>query len=306
MKTLVLLTISVLAASALWAEDPRNDLAKALDYGKNLLLVRQLDPNAEDLIAMVNTSRALVRLEAESGKAYEATLTQGQRLLRAEKQWLLEGITPLKPEDEKALAALRLDLQQQTERKFVAADAQLRLLGRRLSPETGGLVQWTRPVDFPAPPAEDLQIERLRLLAARLDQAARMLDRIRYLDAANYVTSRVGRLREYLQDHGYRDNTRDMDDALDFMFRLCDEGRLVPEDRWEEQLPILAARTLQYLGELQDPETAPGQTRPVSWWDIYNLLSDPQTPALLGKLLNTLQGAPPVAGAGAPPAAGNQ
>jgi len=131
-------------------------------------------------------------------------------------------------------------------------------------------------------------VERLEEIAARITSCGNLLEGIRYLNPADYVTTRMWRLQEFLDDYGLLPNTREYEEALDYLTRLTDEMRVLPEEEWPDARFLYAARALVYIGGLEvEQEEAVGATL-FGFWDIHGFLSDPQTPELLSKLLNTI------------------
>lgn len=298
MKRLALLLWGLVLVGAAGAEDTRHELTKALDQGRHLVMLQNLNPGVQDLATMLAASRALVRFQAEYDKAHENALTQGLSLLQAEKNALATG-TDLAAKTAAALADLRAVETDRRQKLYVAIDAQMRQMSRRLAPALSQRVDWSHPAEFAVPPDDSLKLEQLRLLAARLEEMARAIDRIRYLPLEDYGPLRINRWQEILKDY-LPPNTRQFDDAIQFMLKLTDDMKATSEQDYPERRILFAARALQYLGALG--EAPPRQVQAdYSWWDIYELLSDPQTPPLLEKILNVLNAG---AGAGGAAAAG--
>jgi hypothetical protein len=284
MKTpLALCALLVIISGAVHAADQRHPLHRALDYDTNALLVTDLqldDRQAADLAAASKTALATA---ANSDKAHEALLQSKAPLLMQEQQALANG-TPLPEETAHALADLR-DAEQQRQAKLHATvDVQVRRFRRDLNPQQAALVNWTPPSSASGEDDAAL-LEELRTLAARLNEAQRFMERIRFLIPTDYIQTHVARINEFLRAYK-RPGTPDFDAAAEWTRNLLNDARMVKEEDWPQQGPLLASRLLQYLGVLDQTGASArqAQTR-YNWWDIYYLLTDDQTPGMIQTLL---------------------
>lgn len=282
---LLLYTCLALLIAAGCAADERHPLTKALDYDTNLLLVLDLrlgDRQVADLLQSAQPAGAAV---AAYDKANALALKGKSPVLEQEFKALAAG-TELTAEQEASLEALRATEGQRRTKLYAALDTQIRRLRRNLTPEQAALVDWNRPSDVPTAGDEAVVLEELRLLASRLNEAERFIERIRYLIGIEYIQTHVARTEEYLRPY-VRPGTREFEDARQWTVKLLNEARVVKEDEWPQQAPLFASQLLQRLGLLEQPgqANAQAQTR-YGWWDMYDLLTDAQTPAMLQALLN--------------------
>lgn len=281
MKRALCITGLLVCISA-WAQQERHPLTKAIDYDAHLLLLTDLQPNSSQLMAILTAARAarqaVTGYEAERKQAATANADDFKQQAKS----LAEGT----PVDEKVAAAIAAyhDAQRQSHAKLLAAvDAQISQVRRRLAPEQTRLIDWSRPPEVNAVGDDQALTDELRQLLSRVTETERVLERIRYLIPSDYSITRTGRLEEFLRPY-VRPNTPEFKQAMDFLFRLTDETRIVSEQDWPQQAPLFAARVLQYLGALE-PSRQAGAARPYAWWDLYDLLTDEQTPALLQQIL---------------------
>ena len=286
MKRLAWLVAVVLTGAQLLtpaaAEDPRHPVAKALDNNTNVWFVSNLQPNNRQLLDILTATRAGRQImTAYEQDSQQATLAAAP-LFRQE----IEGFRDDQavPEDtEAALRDYRGEQAQRRTKMLVAVDTQIRQVRRALAPEQVHMVDWTRPAEATALADNQSVLEEMRQLNADLGEATRMLERIRYLIASDYITSRIGRIDDYLR--GYiRPNTQEFADARDWMLALMDEVRQVPENQWPQQSSLYAGRILQYLGVLEPAQGQQTRAR-YNWWDVYYLLTDPQSPGMLQQML---------------------
>ena len=218
-------------------------------------------------------------------KARAAALKSKSQPLEGEFTALATG-QPLAPEQSAALAELRLSEAQRRQKMYASVDSQVRRLRRSLGPEQAALVNWSRPSDVPAAADDAVVLEELRLLSSRLNEAERFIERMRYLIAVDYIQTHVARTEEYLRAY-VRPGTQQFANASDWTVRLLGDARVVDEKDWAQQAPLFASQLLQHFGLLEESGQADAQAQTrYGWWDIYYLLTDPQTPAMVQALLN--------------------
>lgn len=264
------------------AADTRHPLTKAIDYDAHLLVVLDLHPNRNQLFDILTAARAARQLVSAYETEEKQAATANADMFKQQAKALAEG-TPL---DEQATAAIKAyhEARQRSHAKLLAGvDAQISAVRRRLARDQVRLVDWTRPAEVSVTSDDQAVLEELRQLLYDVNQTERLLERIRYLAPHDYAITRTGRLEEFLREY-VRPGTADFKQAMDFMFQLTDETRLVKEDDWPQQAPLFAGRVLQYLGALE-PEQRPQAQAAYNWWDVHDLLTDEQTPKMLEQML---------------------
>lgn len=275
---LVWLTVTVSLAHA---ADERHPLTKALDYDTNTLLLIDLDPSARQLTELKAAAQSAGAALAGQDSATANALQSAGDLLSQEYLALTQG-TPVSEELATRLAELRRAAAERRDNQFSTVDAAIRRVRRSLSPRQASLVNWNLPADVPVTHRNsDGTLDELRSLAARLTQAERFLERLRYVTLSEYKRFRMERTEEFLQAY-LRPGTIEFDEAKDWVAQLLSDMRLVKEDAWPQEEALYAAQLLQRLGALETPGLNAGQGRTkYNWWDIYYLLTDPQTPGML-------------------------
>lgn len=260
-------------------------LSQAIEQHANVSLLAEwrLDrAQLMDLLVAVRAARqAVTEYENENQKAAEMTASALKPHLPALKQSFTVD------ENVKAALASFTESAAQRRAKLLAAVArQINAVRRMLTPEQQRLVNWTRPAEVRIAAPEEELLEELRDMLADIQEIRRVLERIRYLIPGDYITRRVGLLREFLQDY-YLPDTPEFNEALNWMIRLTDEMRRVPERDWPEEATLYVGRVWQYLRggapQLQEEQQEPAA--PYNWWNVFNLLTDPQTPVLLQQLI---------------------
>lgn len=267
--------------------DTRHPLTKALDYDANLVLLSDLNPTNRQLLDILSAARGARQLVAGYEQTEQQTMIRLKPLLEQSQRALAAGEQPAAN-----VADTLRDVQAAKEERYQkllgSVAKQVALVRRTLAPEQARLLSWSAPAEASATTDQDAVVAELRLLASNLDQAQRMIERIRYLIVSDYTTTRIGRVEEYLRAY-MRPNTPEFNETRDWLIGLIDEARVVKEDDWPAQAPIFAGQVLQRLG-LLEPRVAPQAETNYNWWDAYYLLTDVQTPGMLQAMLETRGG----------------
>lgn len=280
MKRLACLAALWLALAAC-AQDARHPLNRAMDYDNNLLLVLDLQPDNQQLLQLLSLSRAgaqqLSQAQAQDKQAAQSIATVLQQQVQALKQ-----NTPVPPDVVTAIDAYYTATDERRERLLAGVDDLIQQLRRSLVPEQARLVDWSAPAGA-APADSQAATEKMRHALAVMNEIRDALETIRYLTPMQYSTTRVGRIDYFLSAY-IRPNTPQFARAHDWMIGLTDEMRQVPEQQWPQEAPLFAGRVMQELGVLNGLQ-APQNGPPYGWWDVYNLLTDPQTPEMIQQLI---------------------
>ena len=284
MKTLLLsltLIASVCCVQA-FAEDTRHELERALGYDNSLLVCNDLQLNARQLQELQQCANTAQQALTDYDQNHAAAVQQAAPLLKQEIAALAAG-TELAPDVAQGLQDMRDKEQARHDLMMTTIDGQIRQLRLTLMPAQASLVNWSQPSGAMAAPDPAAEIEELRLLAGRLSEAQRMIERIRYLIVSDYASSRVAKVGDYVRAY-ISPGTKEYNDACEWILKLVGEARLVEDDQWPQQAPVFASQVLQRMGLL---DVGPGVNNQAkyNWWDMYDLLTDPQTPKLVKNIL---------------------
>lgn len=264
------------------AEDIRHPLTRAIDAHSSLLLLADLQPGNQQVLDMLTAVRAARQLVVARESADNQALQAAVPLFKLQAQSFAAG-TPVDEGVDKGIVAYLATREQRRLKLLRDVDMYVRQVRRALEPEQVRLVDWTRPAEAGTQTDDQRTLEEMRQLLADLNDVGRLLDRIRYSITSDYTTTRVGRVAEFLRQY-YQPNTREFNDAMDYMLRLTDEVRQVSENDWPQQASVYAGRVLQRVGAL-DAGQPEDDRAGYNWWDVYGLLVDVQTPDLLQNML---------------------
>ena len=267
--------------------DTRHPLTKALDYDANLVLLSDLNPTNRQLLDVLTATRGTRQLVAGFEQSNQQVMIHLKPLLERSQRALAAGEQPVANVPE-TLHNVQAAKEERYQKMIASVAKQVSLVRRTLAPDQAGLVNWAAPAEATAAKDQEAVVAELKLLASDLDQAQQMIERIRYLIVSDYTTTRIGRVEEYLRAY-MRADTPEFNEMRDWLLGLIDEARVVKEDDWPQQAPVFAAQVLQRLG-LLEPRAAPQAETNYNWWDVYYLLTDVQTPAMLQAMLETRGG----------------
>jgi hypothetical protein len=280
--------IALLVALAASAAPAVHPLTAAIDLNANLRLVARWQPTDRQLMDLLSAARGAQQAVATRERSDQQAVETRADLFRQQAQCLAQGM-PVDQAVTDGVAAYFGELEDARLKMMAAVDVQVRAVRRALAPDQARLVAWARPAEIGADGDEPAAATELRQMLADVTEAIRMLERIRYLIASDFATTRTGRIAEYLRQY-FRPKTPEFNDAMEWMLDLTDEVRKIKEADWPAQAPLFAGRVLRYVGALDAPD-APQEQAPYNWWDVYYLLTDPHTPEMLQAML-AARGAP--------------
>ena len=152
---------------------------------------------------------------------------------------------------------------------------------KELYPQQNAYIDWTPPHTTQRAAAETLQqkAQREREQAALILATEQQLERIRTYPLERYVLEAQKVVDDFLRplvDPG----SPDYPAAQQFMFKLVEQVRLMPEPEWEQRREEMAVVLVRHLGLLEAPEAA-AEPKPYTWQDMYAVFSDLGAPDLL-------------------------
>ncbi len=235
-----------------------------LEIGLDPGQARQMISPLERIERHVERSR---RRESERLEALETSLESAR-------ERLVEGRTvetAVRRELEEYAASqeqARQDLQR-------LAAAEMLVIAEVLHPQQNALLDWTPPEAVEPEFVVELRLEQQRVAMGRIQEMVRMLDRVKYLDPANFVTARMAIVNDYLARYFRPDSPR-FNRAQEVVVEYTNQVRMLQVDEWEEQAMEISAELLDEIGLM--PRLEPAR-RPdmVSWDALYRLVTNPQT-----------------------------
>jgi len=251
-----------------------DDLQDALDRADALNLFLRIDLQPDQAKRMIIPLERVQQLMEQYRSGYQDRLEalkpqlMRARSLMAAGQELPDELRQVIDKFLEERDESRLDL-------YRAVDQEMQLIAELLYPEQNTLLDWTPPESIR--PEECLQ-ERLRMqriALGRIEEAGRMLERVKYLDAFNFVTGRISIINEYLAAY-YDPQSAEFERAAQIAIEHSDQVRLLSEEQWQANAWQISADLVDRLGLMPalDPAQRPGT---VSWSSLYRLFTAPET-----------------------------
>jgi len=251
-----------------------DELTDAVAQTDALSLFTRISLQQDQARAMVAPLQRIQSIVQQAGDAQEQRLEALAPTLRQARALLAAG-DQLPADVQAALADYRRQREQAQLALYRGVDQEMRMIADLMYPEQNALLDWTPPA---AVRTEDSLQEQLRLrqiAEARIDEAGRMLERVKYLDAFNFVTARTPIINDYLARY-FDPNAPNYQTAYRICIDYTDRVRVLSEDEWQANGWDIAAQLIDRLGLMPTLETAPAPGT-ITWPTLYRVFTNPQT-----------------------------
>ncbi len=253
------------------AADEMQDAMDRADALNLMLQVRVQPSQAQQMVGPLQRIQELV-------KAYDDTQTNALNRLATSLQRARAEL--IAGEELSAQMTAALDgYQQQREAGrqalYSSVAAQMQLVASTLTAEQNRYLDWTPPGSIRP---EELLAERMEMqqvAMGRVQEAARMLDAVKHLDAFNFVTARSPMINDYLALY-FRPDAQQFQQAYQIAINYTSQVRMLSEQQWQAQSLDIGAGLVEELGLMpqMDPGVQPGT---VPWSQLYRVVTNPQT-----------------------------
>jgi len=265
----VVLIALVIALPA--AADEMQDAMDRAD-ALNLMLRVQVQPSqAQQMLGPLQRIQELVR-------RFDDTQTNSLNqlktsLLRARAE-LVAG-QELSPATSTALESYQRQRDAAREALQSSVAEQMQLIASMLTPEQNRYLDWTPPGAIRTEQLLAERIEMQQVAMGRAQEAARMLDAVKHLDAFNFVTGRGPIINDYLALY-FRPDAQQFQQAYEIALNYTNEARMLDNQQWQAQALDFGAGLVEDLGLMpqMDPGVQPGT---VPWSQLYRIVTNPQT-----------------------------
>ena len=151
----------------------------------------------------------------------------------------------------------------------------MQLIASILTPEQNRYLDWTPPGAVGSAEALQERAKAQQVAMGRIQEAARLLDAVKHLDAFNFVTGRGPLVNDYLALY-FQAGTQQFEQAYDITINYTDQARMLTEEQWQAQAMDLGAALVEQLGLM--PQMAPGvQPGTIPWSQLFRVVTNPQT-----------------------------
>jgi hypothetical protein len=271
---------SILLGTSVWG----SDLSQVIQKGNHLIALNQLALTTDQIRAIAPLSGELVQAVQTRNAERQALLTKAAPNLAAARKALVVGT--LLPADVKtALDELEKSLKTNDDDLEASAVKIMAEIEKEFFPQQNRYVDWTPPGQSPKASAQTLleKAQQEREQTALVLATEQQLERIRTYPLERYIMEAQKVVDDFLRPL-IDPASPDYPAARQFMFKLVEEVRLLPQPQWEQHRRDYAERLIVGLGLGQQPNQ-PTQPKPYNWYDMYTIFSDLGAPDLLKDML---------------------
>lgn len=267
---------------------PPDQMKAALQRARLVTLLNQLGLGARQAADLqpIAAQGAAAAAAAEANRSALATLNLAQ--LSQALPALLSGPSP-GPQWRGFVAKLQAMMAQQDSDVYRSLIPGIQTMREILDRRQAALVDWRVPPEVAA--EQDVEGERLlqREMLADISDAVRFMSSLRSLQNTMYRRMRLVRTEEWLSHY----ISPEEPDFLEVRDRVADEisrTRPIPREEWEAGADIATAVTILGMAGRQYEAGWEPSDRPLSWYDMADLLKDPQTAEVLQQMAATRGG----------------
>ncbi|MBM3499658.1 MAG: hypothetical protein FJX74_13440 [Armatimonadetes bacterium] len=269
-----------LAAVVVGASAPGSELSQAVQKANHLIVLNELGVTTDQIGKLAPLSDRLVQAVQARNSERQRLLTEAGPTLEAARKALVEGAA-LPQVTETALAKLEGALKANDDTLEDTAVTVMADIEKEFFPQQNRYVDWTPPRRPVRPSAQTLaqRAQRERQQAALILSTVGQLERIRTYPLERYVLEAQKVVDDFLRPL-IDPRSEDYPAARQFMFKVVEQVRLMPEEEWQERREEMAELLVGELGLLDEPEAA-AQPKPYNWQAMYAIFSDLGAPELL-------------------------
>jgi hypothetical protein len=281
MRTAGLLTtvgVFVLALGA--ASAPATELSQTISKVNHLMVLNRLSITRDQLDQLLPLAEHMTTAVNAWKSDRQKLLADNQGMLSQARRTMVTG-RALSDETETALDDLEKALEENDDKLYAAGVEVLDKVREQLFPNQNAFIDWTPPrgKEKGSRDAFLQQVQRQREYRAMVLFAEQFLTRVRYYPLEQYILQAQRVVDDFLRPLIPPDSPA-YPQAQQFMFRLAQEVRLLPEAQWLAQSRNYATTLVDGLG-LYEPPKQSTEKRPYTWQDMYDIFADPGTPDTL-------------------------
>lgn len=263
-----------LAVAMLTVPVAADEMQDAMARADALTLFRQINLSrgqAQQMIPPLQRIQTIVTnynsQRRQSLQRLTPTLNQARQQLEAGRELSAEMIAALE-EYQQSQETARLEA-------YRSVNTEMLTVAEVLTQEQNALLDWTAPASIQPRQQLEERLEMQQLAMARIQEAARMIDRVKTLDAFNYVTGRVPIINDYLALY-FDPQTAEYQQALEIVLDYTGNVRMLEEAQWQAQGLDIASDMVTELGIMPrlEPEERPGAIR---WSTLFRILTHAET-----------------------------
>ena len=272
--------IALTALALLLGPTGASDLSEVVQKGNHLIALNELGVTAKQIDKISPLCDQLVQAVQARNAERQKLLAEAAPTLTASRKAFLAGV-PLPATAKTALDDLEKSLGAADDKLEQTAVDILKDIEKEFLPQQSRYIDWTPPRQTSKDSAktQEEQAQREREQTALILATVQQLERIRTYPLERYVMEAQKVVDDYLRPL-IDPLSPDYPAAQQFMFKLVEQVRLMPEPEWQQRRERMAELLVRELGLLDQPDEA-AAPKPYNWETIYAIFSDLGAPDLL-------------------------
>ena len=275
----------IILAAAAWVASPAwaSDLSQTIQKANHLIVLNDLGVTNDQIGKLAPLSDQLVQAVQTRNSEREKLLEAAAPTLEAARKALVEG-TALTQAQQTALDTLEKSLKANDDKLEETAVTAMADIEKEFFPQQNRYIDWNPPRQPTRPSAKTLaeRAQRERQQAALILSTVGQLERIRTYPLERYVLEAQKVVDDYLRPL-IDPRSPDYLAARDFMFKVVEQVRIMPEEEWQDRRESMAELLVGELGLLDEPD-ATAEPKPHNWQTMYAIFSDLGAPDLLREM----------------------
>jgi hypothetical protein len=257
-----------------------SDLSEVVQKGNHLIVLNELQVSPDQLDKLAPLSAKLVQAVQARDAERQKLLADAAPTLAAARKALIAGV-PLTAAAQTALDSLETSLKAADDKLEETAVDILEDVEKEFLPQQSRYIDWTPPRQTTTQSAKtrEEQAQREREQTALILATVQQLERIRTYPLERYVMEAQKVVDDFLRPL-IDPMSPDYRAAQEFMFKLVEQVRIMPEPEWQQRREQMAELLVGELGLLDQPDES-AQPKPYNWQTMYAILSDLGAPDLL-------------------------
>ena len=210
----------------------------------------------------------------EDARQAAAQNNEALRALMSARALLVAG-QEVPPETLATIAEIEAALDLAQLQMYMSVDRQMQSIADIMYPAQNERLDWTPPASVRPERSAQQRAALQREITVRIRDAVRLLERIRFMDAALFVTGRVPLIKEYL-DYNLDLGRSLPGNAVEICLAISDEARVVSPDDWNARAYDLGGALVTRLGLIPTLELGP-KPGAIGWSALYRLFTATET-----------------------------
>ncbi len=273
MRLIRLVTGSLLIAT-LAAPVAADEMQDAMDRADALNLMRRLNVQPDQARAMIDPLETIQDIVEDYRAGQEQNLNRIKGTLERARGQLIAG-RQLSENMEAMLQEHRTQRLNARRTVYRSVDEQMQRIADVLTSEQNQSLDWTAPGSISPQERMEERLRVQRMAMGRIQEAAQMLDRVKQLDAFNFVTGRGPIINDYLSLY-YQPGSQQFQQAFDIVLQYTNQVRMMDQQQWQAQALDIGAGLVRDLDLLPKMDVG-ASSGTMSWSRLFSLLTDKQT-----------------------------